>query len=201
MNAELFNKIFNESIERYHIKDDINQKNPNPYEAGSIEYLMFNKNWIDTVQWHLEDIIRDPVIKPERALEIKRIIDKSNQERTDLVEDIDDYVFQKFNSVEINGDARTNTETPAWAIDRLSILNLKIYHMRQETQRTDASEEHLLATQNKLAVLLQQLEDLSLAINQLLNDLAEGKIIAKTYKQMKMYNDNELNPVLRAKKS
>ncbi len=200
MTAELFNKIFKESIEKYHVKNDIEQQNPNPYKKETVEHLMFNKSWIDTVQWHLEDIIRDPNIKPEKALEIKRIIDKSNQDRTDLVEDIDDFVFEANKNTEPKPNARINTETPAWAIDRLSILNLKIYHMREETQRTDATEQHIKKTTLKLNVLLQQFEDLSLAINQLLEDLTNGNIIAKTYKQMKMYNDDELNPVLRMAK-
>jgi len=197
MTAELFNKIFKESIDKYHINNDIAQKSPNPYQEKTVQYLMFDKSWIDTVQWHLEDIIRDPNIKPEKALEIKRIIDKSNQDRTDLVEDIDDFIFEKNKNVETKTDARINTETPAWAIDRLSILNLKIYHMKQETERTDATEEHIKKATLKLNVLLQQYDDLSIAIDQLLNDLSNGNIIAKTYKQMKMYNDDELNPVLR----
>jgi len=200
MTAELFNKIFKESIDKYHIKNDITQKSPNPYEKKTVQYLMFNKSWIDTVQWHLEDIIRDPNIKPEKALEIKRIIDKSNQDRTDLVEDIDDFVFEKNKNTEPKPNARINTETPAWAIDRLSILNLKIYHMKEETERTDATKEHIKKATIKLNVLLQQYEDLSISIDQLLNDLENGNIIAKTYKQMKMYNDDELNPVLRKAK-
>ncbi len=200
MTSELFNKIFKESVKKYHIKDDISQSNPNPYNKNTIEYLLFNKNWIDTVQWHLEDIIRDPNIEPVKALEIKRTIDKSNQDRTDLVENIEDYIFEIYKDSDIKTDARINTETPAWAIDRLSILNLKIYHMQQETERTDADDRHKQKTTVKLDILLQQFEDLSIAINQLLTDLASGKIIAKTYKQMKMYNDAELNPVLRLSK-
>ena len=201
MKAGLFNKIFTESIEKYHIKNDINQEMPNPYTKGSLEYLLFKKNWIDTVQWHLEDIIRDPNILPKRALEIKRIIDASNQDRTDLVELIDDYIFEKNKDVEIKSTAWINTETPAWAIDRLSILGLKIYHMREETERNDADNEHLKKTTQKLNVLLQQQIDLSEAIDKLLFDLENGNVIAKTYKQMKMYNDDELNPVLRKAKA
>jgi len=192
-----FNEIFEKTIEEYHIKDDVNQEFKSKYPENSLEYLLHKKNWIDTVQWHLEDIIREPSINPEKALEIKRRIDKSNQDRTDLVETIDDYFFEQFKNVQPLPDAFINTETPAWAVDRLSILNLKIYHMRQEAERKDADEEHRNKCSFKLKVLLQQREDLSLAIEQLFDMLKKGKAVIKTYKQMKMYNDPNLNPVLR----
>ena len=194
------NRIFAQVIDDYHRCDDVDAPVRNPYANGSIEYLLYLKNWIDTVQWHLEDIIRDPQIDPVEALAIKRRIDKSNQVRTDMVEYIDSYLLDKYKAVVPQSDARLNTETPAWAIDRLSILALKIYHMRQETQRSDVDEAHRDACRRKLDVLRQQQVDLSGAIDALLDDIAAGRKYMKVYKQMKMYNDPELNPVLYASK-
>jgi hypothetical protein len=190
-------KIFEESIEKYHQKDDVSQEFNNPYPKEDISHLLYRKNWIDTVQWHYEDIIRDPNIEPVAALKLKRQIDASNQDRTDLVEFIDSYFLNKYQLVEKRTDATINTESPAWAIDRLSILALKIYHMQEEVNRTDASQDHIQKCQNKLKVLLEQKKDLCSAIDQLLVDIESGKKYMKVYKQMKMYNDNELNPVLR----
>jgi hypothetical protein len=192
--------IFEKSIADYHIKDDVDQPLINPYPAEEVAHLLYKKNWIDTVQWHYEDLIRDPGIDPGTALTLKRKIDASNQERTDLVEYIDSYFLQKYRSVEVKGDATINTESPAWAIDRLSILALKIYHMKAEVDRADASEEHRKRCSAKLQVLLEQEKDLSLAIDQLLEDIAAGRKYMKVYRQMKMYNDEELNPVLRGQK-
>lgn len=189
--------IFWESIIQYHIVDSVEQKLENPYPSNQIEHLLFRKNWIDTVQWHYEDIIRDPEIDPVYALDLKRKIDRSNQERTDMVEYIDSYFLQYFQKVVPLKNATINTESPAWAIDRLSILALKIYHMQQETQRTDADETHRQKCQEKLNVLLEQKEDLSTALDQLLDDISQGKKYMKVYKQMKMYNDEQLNPFLR----
>lgn len=194
--SETCNKIFIETTEHYHEFDNVDATPNNPYSQGTIEDLLFKKNWIDAVQWHLEDIIRDPQIQPDEALKIKRRIDKSNQDRTDLVESIDDYFFDKYSDVKVSPDATINTESPAWAIDRLSILALKIYHMEQEVKRTDASPEHLEKCNMKLSVLLQQREDLSTAIDQLIDAIEAGRKYMKTYKQMKMYNDPALNPVL-----
>lgn len=193
--------IFNQAISTYHIKDDVNQDMSSPFDKGSIEDLLFTKNWIDTVQWHYEDLIRDPDIEPNAALALKRKIDASNQNRTDLVEYLDAYFLELYKSVVIDENASINTESPAWAFDRLSILALKIFHMQEEASREDASEEHLKACKQKLDILLEQKEDLSTAIEQLLNDISQGKKYMKVYKQMKMYNDDELNPVLRAKRS
>jgi len=192
--------IFEQSISDYHKVNDINTEIQNPYPEKSIEYNLYLKNWIDTVQWHLEDIIRDRDINPVKALEIKRQIDKSNQERTDLVELIDSYFFAKYQNVVYSEKATFNTESPAWAIDRLSILALKIYHMKQEVLRDDVSEEQNVSCRKKLSVLLEQQQDLSLAIDQLLDDIESGQKYMKVYKQMKMYNDPELNPVLYGKK-
>ena len=192
--------VFEESIAQYHVLDTVEQPFSNPYDTDKIEHLLYRKNWIDTVQWHYEDIIRDPDIVPSAALELKRKIDASNQDRTDLVEYIDSYFLKKYQSVQVLDNATINTESPAWAIDRLSILALKIYHMREEVQRTDASEAHIAKCQAKLGILLEQKQDLSTAIDQLLEDIAEGKKYMKVYKQMKMYNDDELNPVLRGQK-
>ena len=192
--------IFNQAIEKYHKLDDVNQEFTNIYEANTIEAVLYLKNWIDTVQWHFEDIIRDPNIDPAAALVLKRRIDKSNQDRTDLVEMIDSYFLEKYSNVAILPSATINTESPAWAIDRLSILALKIYHMQVETQRTNISEEHKQQCINKLNILLEQQIDLSTAIDQLLEDIEAGRKYMKVYKQMKMYNDPALNPVLYAKK-
>lgn len=194
------NKIFQETINTYHIIDSVDQIFHNPYEKGSIEHLLYRKNWIDTVQWHYEDIIRDPNIDPVAALKLKRQIDASNQDRTDLVEYVDSYFLDKYKDVEIAANAGINTESPAWAIDRLSILALKIYHMQEEVDRKDASQEHIEACSKKLLILLEQRKDLSSAIDELINDIANGKKYMKVYKQMKMYNDDELNPVLRGQK-
>lgn len=192
--------IFQKSIDTYHIKDDVYQEFTNPYPKDKIEHLLYRKNWIDTVQWHYEDIIRDPEIDPVDALDLKRKIDASNQDRTDLVEYIDGYFLNKYQSVQPLKTATINTESPAWAIDRLSILALKIYHMQEEVNRTDASPEHIQKCADKLAVLLEQKKDLSAAIDQLLADIETGNKYMKVYKQMKMYNDEELNPVLRGQK-
>lgn len=193
---EVSNTIFDQTIVDYHKKDNVDTPISNPFEPQTLEFFLYLKNWIDTVQWHLEDIIRDPQIDPVDALAIKRRIDKSNQDRTDLVELIDSYFLDKFKDVEIQNNAKINTESPAWAIDRLSILALKIYHMQQETLRDDVSEDHCKQCQTKLNILLEQRKDLSTAINELLSDISAGQKYMKVYKQMKMYNDPELNPVL-----
>lgn len=198
--TELANPIFRAVIDDYHKSDNVDAPIQNPYESGSIEHDLYQKCWIDTVQWHLEDIIRDEDINPVDALALKRRIDKSNQDRTDLVEQIDSYFYTKFHSVKCQDNATINTESPAWAIDRLSILALKIYHMQEQVDRTDASAEHKARCQQKLDVLLQQRTDLSTAIDQLLEDFEAGRKYMKVYKQMKMYNDPSTNPVLYGKK-
>jgi len=194
------NRIFEESISKYHQIDRVDQPFENPYAKDDIAHLLYRKNWIDTVQWHYEDIIRDPDIDPIAALKLKRKIDSSNQDRTDLVEYIDSYFLEKYQSVQLKGNATINTESPSWAIDRLSILALKVYHMQEEANRKDASQNHIDKCQQKLNVLLEQREDLSTAIDQLLGDIEAGNKYMKVYKQMKMYNDEELNPVLRGQK-
>lgn len=198
--TELANPIFRAVIDDYHKPDNVDTPIQNPYESGSIEHDLYQKCWIDTVQWHLEDIIRDEDINPVDALALKRRIDKSNQDRTDLVEQIDSYFYTKFHSVKCQDNATINTESPAWAIDRLSILALKIYHMQEQVNRTDASAEHKARCQQKLDILLQQRTDLSTAIDQLLEDFEAGRKYMKVYKQMKMYNDPSTNPVLYGKK-
>ncbi len=189
-------EIFNQSIKDYHVHDDVDATETNPYEKNTLEWLLYGKNWIDTVQWHLEDIIRDEQISPEEALKIKRRIDASNQKRTDLVEYIDNWFFANFKDVHPNEDAKINTETPAWAVDRLSILALKIYHMALEANRESASDEHRLKCQTKLQVLEEQHQDLTTSIDYLLEDIKNGTVKMKLYKQMKMYNDESLNPIL-----
>lgn len=194
--AQHCNNIFNQAIRDYHVKDDIETQINNPYEREDIENRLYLKCWIDTVQWHFEDIIRDPHIDPLAALSLKRRIDRSNQDRTDLVEQIDSYFRQKYSDVQVLPDARLNTESPAWAIDRLSILALKIYHMREQAERDDATQEHRDKCASRLAVLLEQQADLSLAIDQLLEDITAGRKYMKVYRQMKMYNDPSTNPIL-----
>lgn len=198
--SNLCNEIFWKSVNDYHQTDSVDASMNNPYELKTIEYYLYLKNWIDAVQWHFEDIIRDPQIDPKEALTLKRRIDKSNQDRTDLVELIDSYFLDKYKAVKPLADATINTESPAWAIDRLSILALKIYHMQQEVDRTDTTGEHHDQCQTKLNILLEQKKDLSSAIDQLVADIESGKKYMKLYKQMKMYNDPALNPVLYAKK-
>ncbi|MEG1580693.1 MAG: DUF4254 domain-containing protein [Bacteroidaceae bacterium] len=192
--------IFEQAISDYHVKNCVDTPIANPYQTGTIEFDLYTKSWIDTVQWHFEDIIRDPNINPVDALVLKRRIDKSNQDRTDLVERIDSYFLTLYSKVKIAEGASINTESPAWAIDRLSILALKIYHMREEAERTDASDEHRNRCRTKLNVLLEQKTDLSTAIDSLLSDIETGNKYMKVYKQMKMYNDADTNPVLYAKK-
>ena len=196
MKAAQYNQLFDEVIKKYHVIDEVDQPFENPFDAKSFEHLLYRKNWIDTVQWHYEDIIRLPNIDPVEALVLKRKIDASNQDRTDMVEYIDSYFLEKFKNVTVKEGAKINSETPAWAIDRLSILALKIYHMREEATRETASEDHRAKCQEKLTILLEQRVDLSTAIDDLLLDFAIGEKYVKVYKQMKMYNDADTNPML-----
>lgn len=202
MFSEKANKIFKQVIDKYHVVNTVNQAFENPYsnEDELLEHLLYRKCWIDTVQWHYEDIIRDPQIDPVAALKLKRQIDASNQDRTDMVEYIDSYFLEKYKDVTPKKDATINTESPAWGVDRLSILALKVYHMNEESVREDATEKHRMQCQQKLNVLLEQRTDLSSAIDQLLTDIENGDKYMKVYKQMKMYNDDDLNPVLRNQK-
>lgn len=198
--AEKCNRIFWNTVQLYHRTDDVDFQPVNPFDEGTVEYTLFEKNWIDAVQWHLEDIIRDPDIDPVEALALKRRIDRSNQERTDMVEQLDSYFLDKYSTVTPLPDATINTESPAWAIDRLSILALKIYHMDAEVRRADASPAHIEKCRDKLRVLLMQREDLTAAIDTLLTDIEAGRKYMKVYRQMKMYNDPSTNPVLYAAK-
>jgi hypothetical protein len=194
--TEKANQIFKQAIRDYHLKDHVDTPIANPYDRESIDYDLYLKCWIDTVQWHLEDIIRDPHIAPTDALALKRRIDRSNQDRTDLVEEIDSYFHKLYQEVKPLPDARLNTESPAWAVDRLSILALKIWHMQEQVDRQDATPEHIQKCQAKLDVLKEQQVDLSTAIDQLLEDIAAGRKYMKVYRQMKMYNDPATNPIL-----
>lgn len=200
MNAKQYNELFDKLIAKYHVIDDVDQSFENPFDKATFEHLLYRKNWIDTVQWHYEDIIRLPDINPVDAIVLKRKIDASNQDRTDMVEFIDSYFLDKFKDVSVKEGAKINSETPAWAIDRLSILALKIYHMNEEATRESASVEHRAKCQEKLNVLLEQRVDLSTAIDDLLHDFSTGEKYVKVYKQMKMYNDEDTNPMLYAKK-
>jgi hypothetical protein len=196
MFSKLAYSVFEQSIRDYHQFDNVDQPINNPFPKEKFEHLLYFKNWIDTVQWHFEDIIRDPNIDPVAALKLKRRIDASNQERTDMVEYIDSYFLQKFASVTVKENAKINSESPAWAFDRLSILSLKIFHMKEEANRAQASQEHRDKCQEKLNTLLEQRSDLSTAIDDLLTDIEKGNKFMKVYKQMKMYNDDDLNPIL-----
>ncbi len=189
-------KVFEKSVDDYHVYDDITRLASNPYDKKDFEHLLYEKNWIDAVQWHYEDIIRDPDIDPNEGMNLKRLIDSSNQNRTEMVEYIDSYFLKLYSNVSPKPDAKVNTESPAWALDRLSILILKIYHMKEESLRKDVSEQHRNTCNEKLQVLLEQQKDLSESIDQLLEDLSKGEKKMKVYKQMKMYNDETLNPVL-----
>ncbi|MEM5539392.1 MAG: hypothetical protein ACI9NI_000680 [Olleya marilimosa] len=202
MFTDTANTIFQDVIKKYHIINTVDQPFTNVYDKSThlLEHLLYRKCWIDTVQWHYEDIIRDPQIDPVAALTLKRKIDASNQDRTDMVEYIDSYFLEQYKDVTPKSDATINTESPAWGVDRLSILALKVYHMEEEATRADASEAHKAACQTKLDILLEQRVDLSTAIDTLLSDIQNGDKYMKVYKQMKMYNDDELNPVLRNQK-
>jgi hypothetical protein len=189
-------KVFEKAVDDYHVYDDINRSATNPYDKKDFEHLLYEKNWIDTVQWHYEDIIRDPDIESNEGMKLKRLIDSSNQNRTEMVEYIDSYFLNLYKQTTPKKDAKVNTESPAWALDRLSILILKIYHMREESLRTDVSDQHKDSCSEKLKILLEQRKDLSDSIDQLLEDLAKGEKKMRVYKQMKMYNDETLNPVL-----
>lgn len=201
MNATVCNTIFNKAIQDYHLIDLVDAQLINPYLADTVEALLYQKCWVDTVQWHLEDLVRDPSIDPVEGLKLKRRIDHSNQLRTDLVEQIDDFLLTQFGVVQFGIDARVNTESPAWAIDRLSILALKIYHMESEVNRKEATPAHQQRCAAKLSVLVEQQHDLSLSIDQLIESIKSGLVRMKVYRQMKMYNDATLNPVLYQQKS
>lgn len=188
--------IFQQSIDDYHQNDNVDTPIKNPYPVGSFDSLLYLKNWIDTVQWHLEDIIRLPDIAPAEGIQIKRRIDKSNQDRTDTVEKMDDYFLDQFKDVKPRPGTRINSETPAWLLDRMSILMLKIYHMKEQTERTDASADHLAKCQAKLQILLEQKQDMQFAFDELIEDIRKGDRRFKVYRQMKMYNDASLNPML-----
>jgi hypothetical protein len=188
--------VFQQSIDDYHRHDNVDTPLKNPYKAGSFEALLYVKNWIDTVQWHLEDIIRLPDIDPAEGILIKRRIDKSNQDRTDTVEKVDDYFLDHFKHRTPKPGTRINSETPAWLLDRMSILMLKIYHMKEQSERKDASADHIARCQAKLNVLLEQKEDMQLAFDELIEDIEKGNRRFKVYRQMKMYNDASLNPML-----
>jgi hypothetical protein len=200
LNANQCYAAFQKSIDDYHVLDHVDTVVKSPYPDESFESLLYKKNWIDTVQWHLEDIIRLPTINPTEALQIKRRIDKSNQDRTDMVEKMDDYFLDQFKHVEPKPSAKINSETPAWLLDRMSILLLKIYHMREQVERKDASVEHIAKCEAKLAILLEQKTDMQMAFDQLMEDILYGDRKMKVYRQMKMYNDASLNPMLYQKK-
>ena len=195
MKAELCNKIFISVIDQYHINNDVDSSYVNPYNLDTLEYLLFEKCWIDTVQWHLEDLIRNPNIDSNKGLELKHRIDKSNQNRTDIVEKVDDYYFSIFKNTS-EKDSKINTESPGWVVDRLSILNLKIYHMNEQVDRKNVTAEHILNCEKKMVVLQNQRIDLSNSFDELLEEYKEGIKKMKVYRQMKMYNDSNLNPEL-----
>jgi hypothetical protein len=196
MKAEQINNLFKEAIKLYHVSDHVDSPMPDIQSISKFEQLLFHKNWIDTVQWHLEDLIRDPKIAPETIVALKRRIDASNQHRTDKVEEIDEYLYKSIEGVTLNPNARLNSETPAWLLDRMSILQLKIYHFQEQQNRSEIDENHKISVTTKLSILLIQEQDLAQSYDELIEDLEAGKKYMKLYKQMKMYNDPNLNPVL-----
>lgn len=196
MNATFANDLFRQSIQDYHLADDVDTPVNNPYSTNDIAFLLYRKNWIDTVQWHLEDIIRSPTIRPDELVGIKRRIDLSNQDRTDTVEQMDAWFYEQFRGITPKPAARLNSETPAWLLDRMSILQLKIYHFREQVDRPSVTDEHRRKAQQKLAVLLEQEGDLAQCFDELMEDIRNGDRYMKVYRQMKMYNDPTLNPVL-----
>jgi hypothetical protein len=200
LTSEYCCSVFLQVIETFHTHHDVDVAFPFPVVQDDIHHILQLKSWIDTVQWHLEDIIRKPDLPPNEFIQIKRRIDTSNQERTDLVERMDDWFSNQFDKVTLVENPRINTETPAWAIDRLSILMLKIYHMQEQTLRTDADKKHIETCVHKLDTLLMQKADLCFSLNALIHEIAEGKTRMKTYRQMKMYNDPATNPELYNKK-
>ncbi len=199
--ARRANEVFDRCVADYHKDDNVDAPAPeNPFAPG-LEALLYDKCRVDAVQWHLEDIIRIPDIDLAEAIALKRRIDKSNQVRTDMVEQIDSIFLDAFKDVNVAAAATVNTESPAWALDRLSILALKIWHMREQAERTDASPELKAKAAARLAILLEQRKDLTEAIDSLLDDMAAGRKYMKVYRQMKLYNDPETNPALYGKKS
>jgi len=201
ISAEYCSSVFHEVIKTYHLTDDVDTLYPFEGGQSDIHHMLMRKCWIDCVQWHLEDIIRRPDLPAPRFIEIKRRIDRSNQERTDLVEKIDDWFLNELKSVSVNKDARINTETPAWALDRLSILMLKLWHMDEQARRAEAEEHHRAMCSQKYSVLLDQKNDLCASINSLMEELEQGRALMKVYRQMKMYNDPSTNPELYKSKS
>jgi hypothetical protein len=201
LSASALFSVFQQSIDDYHLQDDVDTPLKNPFPSDCFENLLYHKNWIDTVQWHLEDIIRLPEIEPTEGIKIKRRIDKSNQDRTDLVEKIDDYFLVQFKNITPKTGARINSETPAWLVDRMSILMLKIFHMREQTERTDVGADHLEKCESKLAILLEQKTGMQHAFDELMEDIKNGNRRFKVYRQMKMYNDASLNPMLYKQKN
>jgi hypothetical protein len=200
MLAKEINAIFRESILDYHKTDQVDAEMPKKYQDSPFGNLLYLKNWIDTVQWHLEDIIRDPKNEPSFLVAIKRRIDTSNQHRTDTVEQIDELLSEKFKNVTFQENARMNSETPAWLLDRMSILQLKIYHFKEQLERNDADETHIISVKQKLMILEIQEQDLEKCYDELIEDLGAGQKYMKLYKQMKMYNDPNLNPVFYSNK-
>lgn len=200
MLAKEINDIFRESILDYHTTDHVDAEMPRKYAENQFGQLLYLKNWIDTVQWHLEDIIRDPKNEPSFLVAIKRRIDASNQHRTDTVEQIDELLFENFKNVTVQENAKMNSETPAWLLDRMSILQLKIYHFKEQLERNDADETHLNSVKHKLMILEIQEQDLEKCYDELMEDLGSGQKYMKLYKQMKMYNDPKLNPVFYSQK-
>ncbi len=189
-------EIFDSCILNYHVSDNTQQEIQNPFEESDIKNLLYLKSWIDTVQWHYEDLIRNPSIIPGEGMKLKRLIDASNQYRTDVVEQIDDWYLEQFHEVQYKSNARLNSESPAWVVDRISILTLKIFHMKEQADRPKTDNEHKLRIEQKLRVLREQKEDLSMSYDQLVEDIANGDRVMKVYRQMKMYNDPSTNPVL-----
>jgi len=184
-------RLHRETVQRWHQRDI-----DNPYEGFLA--LVCRQHEQNYRLWHEEDIARSPDVPDSRIAQVKRNIDRLNQQRNDLIERLDDHLIGQLAAAGIrpSPQAPLNTETPGSVIDRLSILALRIYHMEEQAQRRDAGAEHVEKARRKLAILHEQLRDLSTSLRQLLEDIFAGRKRLKVYRQFKMYNDPTLNPYL-----
>ena len=167
-------------------------------ESADFPSLVSAQHQVNFELWHQEDLARDPDVSDSKIAGVKRAIDVLNQRRNDLIEQLDQFLVNVLSRENVNTTDQTelNSETPGSMIDRLSINALKIYHMNEEIQREDVAESHRKKCFGKLSVLQEQREDLRQCLDKLLVDLSTGKKRLKVYQQMKMYNDESLNPVL-----
>ena len=191
--SELLEQQLNE-VAQWHVK----APEPDYVEASDFPNLVSMQHYVNFELWHQEDMARDPDATDSKIAAVKRAIDVLNQRRNDMIEQMDQYLLDELQKKKINYTSETemNSETPGSIIDRLSINALKIYHMDEEIQRLDVTDEHRKKCSGKLSVLQDQRNDLKKSLETLLADLSSGKKRLKVYQQMKMYNDENLNPVL-----